>query len=98
MATPPQSCRGSWAGFPAERGDLNLTYGLGGPVNPFDANPFGGAPNPYRPPQPPPPASDSGALATLSVVFAFVFAPVGALLGHLALSQNQRSLALRTRA
>ncbi len=75
-----------------------MTYGFGGPVNPFDANPFGGAPSPYRPPQPPPPPQDSGVLATLSVVFAFVFAPVGALLGHLALSQNERSQALRSRA
>ena len=75
-----------------------MTYGFGGgPVNPFDSNPFGGAPSPYRPPPPPPPR-DSDALAILSIVFAFVFAPVGAVLGHLALSQDERSPAVRTRA
>jgi len=41
------------------------------------------------PPTPAPmrPRDEANVLATLSVVFAFVFAPVGAILGHLALSQ-----------
>ena len=60
--------------------------------NPFEANPFQGGPvgMPGPPPPTPPPArprDEANVLATLSVVFAFVFAPVGAILGHLALSQ-----------
>ncbi|OBF12358.1 sensor domain-containing protein, partial [Mycobacterium sp. ACS4331] len=43
-----------------------------------------GAPLPYPPEQ-------TNTLATLSVVFAFVFAPVGALLGHLALGQIKQT-------
>jgi hypothetical protein len=79
-----------------------LTYGGfggGGPVNPFGDNPFGGGQPPYRPvPPPPPPPRENSALATLSVVFAFVFAPAGAVLGHLALSQNTRSQTQKARA
>jgi Domain of unknown function (DUF4190) len=43
----------------------------------------------YRPPAPMqgPPPTDATTLATLSVVFAFVFAPVGVALGHLALAR-----------
>jgi Domain of unknown function (DUF4190) len=58
-------------------------------------DPFGGATYNKAPPAPGPgfaripnPSEyDAKTLATLSVVFAFVFAPVGAVLGHLALSQ-----------
>lgn len=50
------------------------------------------------PPQPSPPTG-TNILATLSIVFAFVFAPVGAVLGHLALGQIARTRqAGRTRA
>jgi len=51
------------------------------PVQPpaFNAPP----PPPYRPPVNP--------LATLSLVFAFVFAPAGAILGHLGLAQIRRT-------
>ena len=38
-------------------------------------------------PAPMRPRDEANVLATLSVVFAFVFAPAGAILGHLALSQ-----------
>jgi hypothetical protein len=57
-------------------------------ANPFDP----GAPpeSPGWPPQPPP-AEHTSTLATLSVVFAFVLAPVGAVLGHLALRDIRRS-------
>jgi hypothetical protein len=60
--------------------------------NPFEPNPFNtgsvGMPGPPPPPQPPMrPRDQANVLATLSVVFAFVFAPVGAILGHLGLSQ-----------
>ena len=60
--------------------------------NPFEPNPFNsgsvGMPGPPPPPQPPMrPRDEANVLATLSVVFAFVFAPVGAILGHLGLSQ-----------
>ena len=56
------------------------------------ANPFDPSPPPEhlgRPPQPPP-AEHANTLATLSVVFAFVLAPVGAVLGHLALRDIRR--------
>ncbi|OMC55699.1 nuclease PIN [Mycobacterium sp. IS-836] len=44
-------------------------------------------PPPTQPPYPP----RVNALATLSVVFAFVFAPAGAILGHLGLAQIRRT-------
>jgi eukaryotic-like serine/threonine-protein kinase len=61
--------------------------------NPFESNPFQsgpvGMPGPPQPPMQAPtrPRDEANVLATLSVVFAFVFAPVGAILGHLGLSQ-----------
>jgi eukaryotic-like serine/threonine-protein kinase len=61
--------------------------------NPFGGNPFdpapAGDPPPGAPPVSMPPAhhDEVNTLATLSVVFAFVFAPAGAILGHLGLSQ-----------
>lgn len=58
-------------------------------------DPFAGAApqSPAAPPPPPPPAGEVNTLATLSVIFAFVFAPVGAVLGHLALSQMKHRTA-----
>jgi hypothetical protein len=47
------------------------------PLDPFGGSTFNAAP--------PPVADEVKTLATLSIVFAFVFAPVGAVLGHLAL-------------
>jgi outer membrane protein assembly factor BamB len=73
------------------------------PPNPFGDNPFGdspfGAPAPFGAAPPtytahPPPAgrgAEANTLATLSVIFAFVFAPAGAVLGHLGLSQIART-------
>jgi hypothetical protein len=70
------------------------------PRNPFEHNPFGGTPfgsNSAAPPAystpaaPPPDRPPVNALATLSVVFAFLFAPVGAVLGHLSLRQIRRT-------
>jgi len=61
-----------------------------GPLDPFGGTAFHGAVGtPVAGVAHPPSPSDGGAktLATLSIVFAFVFAPVGAVLGHLALSQ-----------
>lgn len=43
------------------------------------------------PPPPPPPRRPVNILATLSLVFAFVFAPVGAILGHQGLAQIRGS-------
>jgi eukaryotic-like serine/threonine-protein kinase len=68
-------------------------------TNPFGPKPFGqnpfdsSAPGPPPVQQPPPaPARDeANALATLSLVFAFVFAPAGAILGHLGLRQIRRT-------
>jgi hypothetical protein len=60
----------------------------GGWANPFDPSPP--PEHPGRPPQPPPPSEHTNTLATLSVVFAFVLAPVGAVLGHLALRDIRR--------
>lgn len=63
--------------------------------NPFQPSPFGGS-EPFITQQPPQPApapkrDEANALATLSVVFAFVFAPAGLILGHLGLSQIRRT-------
>lgn len=43
------------------------------------------------PGQPPPPSQEVNEFATLSVIFAFVFAPAGAVLGHLALRKITRT-------
>jgi len=74
-----------------------MTYGGFGnrPSDPFSSDPFGG--NAFgHPPivSAPPPQQQPGEVntfATLSVVFAIIFAPVGALLGHLGLSQIART-------
>ncbi|HEX7825046.1 MAG TPA: DUF4190 domain-containing protein [Mycobacterium sp.] len=70
--------------------------GFGG--DPFGGKPFGdpfsGGGAPGGPPiysAPPPARPQTNTLATLSVVFAFVFAPAGAVLGHLGLSQIKRT-------
>ncbi|OBC00316.1 sensor domain-containing protein [Mycobacterium sp. 852002-40037_SCH5390672] len=66
-----------------------MTNPFGGP-SPFQPNPFGGGPSgPHPIPQPPAaaPRDEANVLATLSVVFAFVFAPAGLILGHLGLAQ-----------
>ena len=58
-------------------------------ADPFGADPFdpftGGATGASEAPVPQ--QQETHTLATLSVVFAFVFAPAGLILGHLALSQ-----------
>ena len=67
--------------------------------NPFTYDPLGRVPftgPPVQPPifTPPPPPSyrrPVNTLATLSLVFAFVFAPAGAILGHLGLAQIRRT-------
>ena len=79
-------------------------YG-GDQPDPFGPDPVGGPPSQgYLPPLttgPPPttgpvyppsgrPGGEVNTFATLSIVFAFVFAPVGAALGHVALSQIKR--------
>ena len=75
--------------------------------NPLSYDPLGRVPPPMGPMEPiappveppgfaPPPAPQPyrpavNTLATLSLVFAFVFAPAGAILGHLGLAQIRRS-------
>jgi uncharacterized Tic20 family protein len=70
----------------------------GGPAGPSGRDPFGGDPfadDPFVVGRPGAGMSQAptsrqreiNTLATLSVVFAFVFAPAGVILGHLALSQ-----------
>ena len=63
--------------------------------NPFAQNPFDPSTPPaqHGPPVPPSPRphDEPNTLATLSVIFAFVFAPAGAILGHLGLSQIART-------
>jgi eukaryotic-like serine/threonine-protein kinase len=69
-----------------------------GPQNPFGPTnagpqtpgPYGGPAPGFGAAPPPPPPPESSTLATLSVVFAFVFAPAGAVLGHLALAEIHR--------
>jgi hypothetical protein len=69
--------------------------GYGGPTGQYDGDPFAADPYPQPPvisaPPPPPPRHKANTFATLSVVFAFLFAPVGAVLGHLGLAQIQRT-------
>jgi hypothetical protein len=63
--------------------------------NPFSYDPLGRLPYESPPPEPlpfpAPPPPPVNTLATLSLVFAFVFAPVGAILGHLGLAQIRRT-------
>ncbi|OMC48199.1 nuclease PIN [Mycobacterium sp. IS-2888] len=75
-------------------GDNPFTY------DPLGRVPFTGPPAPppgfpppifTPPPTQPPYPPRVNALATLSVVFAFVFAPAGAILGHLGLAQIRRT-------
>jgi hypothetical protein len=72
-----------------------MTYGHGDPPDPFGGNPFGAAPFDAAPAgvalAPPVAPREVNALATLSVIFAFVFAPAGAVLGHLGLAQIART-------
>jgi hypothetical protein len=70
-----------------------MTYGRGAPPphplggSPFGAPPVGGAH--YG--SPPAPPQDVNVLAILSVIFAFVFAPAGVVLGHRGLIQIRRT-------
>jgi eukaryotic-like serine/threonine-protein kinase len=67
--------------------------------NPFTYDPLGRVPlagppvepPPFTPPPAPPYPPRVNPLATLSLVFAFVFPPAGALLGHLGLAQIRRT-------
>lgn len=74
-------------------------FGPAGPQYPYvppPQYPYPPGPGGY-PPEPPTlpyPSQEPNTLATLSVVFAFVFAPVGAVLGHLALGQIRRGYQL----
>ena len=83
-------------------------YG-GGQPDPFGPDPFGGPPPVTQgsatptgsvfPPTSGTPTREVNTLATLSIVFAFVFAPAGAVLAHVALSQiKQRGQRGRERA
>ncbi|MGE2814460.1 sensor domain-containing protein [Mycobacterium heidelbergense] len=71
-------------------GDNPFTY------DPLGRVPFTGPPAPppgFTPPTftPPPYPPRTNTLATLSLVFAFVFAPAGAILGHLGMAQIRRT-------
>jgi hypothetical protein len=66
--------------------------GSGGPNEPYDSDWFHANPHPQPPIiWAPTPARPINAFATLSVVFAFLFAPAGAVFGHLGLSQIRRT-------
>ncbi|MCV7225380.1 sensor domain-containing protein [Mycolicibacterium komossense] len=61
-----------------------MTYGPDNPGPTDPQYPYGyGWPPPHAQPYPPPP---SNKMATWSIVFAFLFAPIGAVLGHFALA------------
>ncbi|KZS80250.1 DUF4190 domain-containing protein [Mycobacterium persicum] len=58
----------------------------------FDAGPFGGDGSVPGAPEPPSrPQGEINTLATLSLVFAFFFAPAGVVLGHVALARISRT-------
>jgi eukaryotic-like serine/threonine-protein kinase len=65
--------------------------------NPFNYDPLGRVPfeppppEPIDFPEPPPYRPPVNTFATLSLLFAFVFAPAGAILGHLGLAQIRRT-------
>jgi len=66
--------------------------GSGGPNEPYDRDWSHAGPYPAPPIiWAPTPARSTNAFATLSVVFAFLFAPLGAVFGHLGLSQIRRT-------
>lgn len=101
LSLPQTDCRVS------DRQEIVVSYrGHGADAgDPFANDPFGTAPpwpqygavssptqmHPSPGSGPPAPRSEANTLATLSVIFAFVFAPAGAVLGHLALSQIKRA-------
>jgi eukaryotic-like serine/threonine-protein kinase len=65
----------------------------GGPTGQYDRDWFAADPYPQPPviSAPPPPRQETNTFATLSLVFAFLFAPAGAVLGHLGLAQIRRT-------
>jgi hypothetical protein len=68
--------------------------GYSGPTGQHDGDWFAADPYPQPPvisAPPPPSPQKTNTFATLSVVFAFLFAPAGAVLGHLGLSQIRRT-------
>jgi PknH-like extracellular domain/Domain of unknown function (DUF4190) len=68
--------------------------GYGGPTGQHDGDWFAVQPYPQPPvisAPPPPRRHRTNTFATLSVVFAFLFAPAGAVLGHLGLAQIRRT-------
>jgi hypothetical protein len=68
--------------------------GYGGPTGQYDGDWFAAEPYPQPPvisAPPLPPRPKTNVFATLSVVFAFLFAPAGAVLGHLGLAQIRRT-------
>ena len=68
--------------------------GYGGPTGQYDGDWFAAESYPQPPvisAQPQPSPRKANTFATLSVVFAFLFAPAGAVLGHLGLSQIRRT-------
>jgi PknH-like protein/uncharacterized protein DUF4190 len=67
--------------------------GYGGPAGQYDGDWFAADPYPEPPviSAPPPPRQKTNTFATLSVVFAFLFAPAGVVIGHLGLAQIRRT-------
>ena len=68
--------------------------GYGGPTGRYDGDWFAADPYPQPPvisAPPPPPRPKTNTFATLSLIFAFLFAPAGAVLGHLGLAQVRRT-------
>ncbi|WP_232423320.1 DUF4190 domain-containing protein [Mycobacterium sp. 155] len=78
---------GPGGGFPPP----GFPGGPGGPPGFPPGPPPGYPPYPPGPPGYGPPPGRTNALATLSIVFGIVFAPIGAVLGHLALSQIKKT-------
>ncbi|WP_198344360.1 sensor domain-containing protein [Mycobacterium dioxanotrophicus] len=90
-AQPPG---GPYSSSPFDPSPFDGSFGGPIPAAPPVIGSFGSFSPPGQgqfPGQPPPPSQEVNEFATLSVIFAFVFAPAGAVLGHLALRKIKRT-------
>ncbi|MBS9535746.1 sensor domain-containing protein [Mycobacterium sp. M1] len=94
MTNPPQ--HDPFGGLPFGQSSESPMQQFGAPQAPGTPQPTGappvfGAPPAFGGPSFPTPRPPMNTLATLSMVLAFIFAPVGAVLGHLGLAEIKRT-------